>query len=1126
MLAAEPILSEFVASNDSTLNDGFGDDSDWVELYNAGDEAVDLQGYYLTDDATNLAKWEFPASTILGAGEYLVVFASGDDTLDPEGNWHTNFKLSAGGEYLGLANPDAQILSEFGAAAADYPPQITDVSYGVAGPAAETLLAATDNVQFLKPLNNSLGETWTQVGFDWHAHHFVSSQNGIGYENSPGDTINYTNQINTTVSSGTRGVYIRSEFEIESAADVIDLNLSLIYDDGFAAYLNGTRIVDDNAPASISHLSLATGDRNDAVVLLPVNFSLNEHLDLLQDGDNVLAIHALNRASSSDMLLSAELDVRYDAESSGQIGYLASATPGGPNAVAIDVGPVIDDVEFSPELLGPSQPIVVTARVSPIDVAIDPSKVKLHFRLMFGIEVALPMNDSGQGVDAEAGDGVYSGRIPGSAGIGEMIRWYITAEDVEGTRSRAPRFAAPLDSAEYFGTVVLDPTASDDVPVMYWFVENEAAAETRAGTRGSLYYLGEFYDNIQTDLHGQSTAGVDFPKKSFDFDSNTGQKFRVQEGLPRHSDFNLLANYADQSKVRNFVAYSAFAATGGAHHLTFPVSVHRNGQFYGLYDFVEQGDSEHLRRLGIDPDGALYKVNNDLEDPNSATQDVQKLTRKYEDHSDLEQIVLADDLTGLTATRWDYDHFDIADMVNYLAVQNVIQNGDFGHKNMYLYRDSNNTKLWQILPWDVDLSFGHLWRANVSPPYFSNQLFTTNSIFTGFNDIIQRLYSEPRFREMYGRRLKSVSDQLLGAQADPVADSWAYQQFELWDGVTADEAIQDANKWGIHPNFTHTPEQAVDQIQNSFITARRNYINAQSIVPDAHSDIVDVSIGVIEHDPSSGDEAEEYFVLENHESFATDISGWTIAGAANHTFKPGTVIPAGETLYVVADVQGFLGRTTGPRGGLALHLQGNYSGQLSDFGGALTLRNANGTEIDQASYAAVAVAGDYNRDGAVNAIDYAVWRETLGSTTMLDADGNGNGVIDQGDYDTWRTNFGATFSAAAAQTTDARTPTKSETEPQRASEAMEFAFSHSSPIEPSRKSVANEGFAISTATELEAVQLILASELAAGRTTDRATTRAAQQETVQDHVETDEAFEALFAELGRTWSPTSLTEFA
>lgn len=58
-------INEFMASNSNTLDDGDGESSDWIELYNAGPGPVDLSGWSLTDSANNLNKWEFPAGTTL-----------------------------------------------------------------------------------------------------------------------------------------------------------------------------------------------------------------------------------------------------------------------------------------------------------------------------------------------------------------------------------------------------------------------------------------------------------------------------------------------------------------------------------------------------------------------------------------------------------------------------------------------------------------------------------------------------------------------------------------------------------------------------------------------------------------------------------------------------------------------------------------------------------------------------------------------------------------------------------------------------------------------------------------------------------------------------------------------------
>ena len=78
ILLGGPVLSEFLARNDSGLEDEDGETSDWIEVINASAEAIDLEGWHLTDNPENLTRWAFPAIT-LGPQEYLLVFASGKD---------------------------------------------------------------------------------------------------------------------------------------------------------------------------------------------------------------------------------------------------------------------------------------------------------------------------------------------------------------------------------------------------------------------------------------------------------------------------------------------------------------------------------------------------------------------------------------------------------------------------------------------------------------------------------------------------------------------------------------------------------------------------------------------------------------------------------------------------------------------------------------------------------------------------------------------------------------------------------------------------------------------------------------------------------------------------------------
>jgi len=115
------VINEIMASNSATASDENGDFDDWIELYNPGSEAVDLSGFYLTDNPANLTKWAFPAGTSMAAHSYLIVWADEDQEQGP---LHTNFKLSGSGEILYLLDSTLQWVDTL-----NFPEQITDMGY-------------------------------------------------------------------------------------------------------------------------------------------------------------------------------------------------------------------------------------------------------------------------------------------------------------------------------------------------------------------------------------------------------------------------------------------------------------------------------------------------------------------------------------------------------------------------------------------------------------------------------------------------------------------------------------------------------------------------------------------------------------------------------------------------------------------------------------------------------------------------------------------------------------------------------------------------------------------------------------------------------------------------------------
>ncbi len=135
--ALAPRITEFSAA-DGLIEDENGDRPDWLEIFNPNTFTQNLAGFTLTDSALDLAKWAFPLANI-APGKYLVVFASGKDRRSTGSPLHTNFSLTASGEYLALSAPGGGVLQQF---PGDYPttllfPKQSDrVTYGFDGAGA------------------------------------------------------------------------------------------------------------------------------------------------------------------------------------------------------------------------------------------------------------------------------------------------------------------------------------------------------------------------------------------------------------------------------------------------------------------------------------------------------------------------------------------------------------------------------------------------------------------------------------------------------------------------------------------------------------------------------------------------------------------------------------------------------------------------------------------------------------------------------------------------------------------------------------------------------------------------------------------------------------------------------
>ena len=783
--ASTLLISEFVASNDSTLDDGDGNSSDWIEIHNFGATDLDLAGWYLTDRADNLSKWRFP-SVVVPAGGYLVVFASNqsaDEYVDGGGNLHTNFSLSAGGEFLGLVEPDGMSIAHSYAPA--FPPQVTDIAYGL-------------------------------------------------------------------------------------AADL------------------------------------------------------------------------------------------------STVGFFNVPTPGAPNASApSEAGPLISMVTDSPQPRpADGEEIVITAQV---DALLTPvASVTLHYRVMFGGEIALPMSDSG--------GGQFSATIPHAAAApGEMIRWYVTAEDSAGESRREPPFFAATDSPEYFGTVISDAAATSALPTLHWFTASPGGAGTRTGTRSSVLFNGEFYDNVFTRVRGASSEGVS--KKSYKFEFNTGHHFRFAPGVPRVGEINVNTTFQDKAYIRPQLSFESYAAAGVVGSEADTWRVQQNGSFFSVASFVEQVDADLLDRNGLDPEGALYKMFNGV---TSSTSGVEKKTRRHENNADLQALVDGIRISNPDRSEYLFDHIDIPSMINYATAGIVSQDFDRWAKNFYVYRDTNGSGEWSQIPHDKDLTFGNrFYDDEISGDGFAFesgiptarqrahpfQGAAAHACCGAPNLMIDIVVTDPRTREMYLRRLRTLMDEQLQPPGTPVGNRTFETRIDELEAAIAPDAALDLARWGAIYGSVRDFPTAITLLKNNYLDERRVFLYethavggpAGSVgIPDAQPVGVALAIGTIDFNPSSGSQEDEYIELTNPNSFAVDVSGWTVEGAVEYTFKPGTVIPSSATglpLYLSPNVNAFRARGTSPSGNEENFVQGNYRGQLSARGETITIRDTDGNIAASATYA-------------------------------------------------------------------------------------------------------------------------------------------------------------------------------
>ena len=724
--------------------------------------------------------------------------------------------------------------------------------------------------------------------------------------------------------AGAAAVLVRVPFEVPDPGAFDRLRLSMRFDDGFEASLNGAPSAAENTGPVL--------DRSALEALEPVVVDLTERHPLLHAGTNLLALRGLQGPADDHRLLLAPrlegLRVRMDPAVAG---FLPAPTPGADNLSPTDAQPPRVETLSRWPVVEAGDPVSILASVTPGTAPIE--RVTVTTRIMFGPEETAELFDFG--------DGTWGAVLFPAAFPGQLVRWRVDAYAADGAHTRDPPFEDSRESEAWHGTVIEDLGIESNLPVLHWFAGRPEDAATDQATRGLLFWNGELYDNVEFSLHGQSTRG--FPKHSYNVDFTSDHHFALTEtaaGVWRVKDINLLSDYADKSKMRNTLAWETYRDAHGDHHVVYPVRVQLNGAFHGLYDLGEDGDDRWLERMGRNPEGALYKMYDSFVDIAAG----EKKSRRDEGKADLEAFLNALNLSGDALRSALYDEVNLAAMTNFLAAMILTSTTDCCHKNYYAFRDTGRTDQWHFMIWDLDLSFGRNWTGG----YFDDRMYPENPLYIGGNNrLTGPLFALPEFQEMYFRRLRTLMDTLLQPPGTP-PEALHYEQRidELYRSIGADgdRDLQAWPPWGEAQTF----DDAVRALREGYLIRRRDFVY-RTFMAEAGGPLpppVPPLVVIDEADPCPDRPDEAYVRLTNLTGTSVDVSEWHVAGAGIElVLEPGAVLPTNGHLYVVANVPAFKARAVEPHGGQGLFLLGNWAGALDPDGDLPTLVDAGGTQV-------------------------------------------------------------------------------------------------------------------------------------------------------------------------------------
>jgi CotH kinase protein/Lamin Tail Domain len=532
-------------------------------------------------------------------------------------------------------------------------------------------------------------------------------------------------------------------------------------------------------------------------------------------------------------------------------------------------------------------------------ISSNPSSVTLTYKHMFNAEVQVSMFDDGAHGDGSAGDQVYGASIPGFS-AGDLVRYKINATNGQGS-IQSPYVS---DSIGYHGYVIQDSSVSSQVPIMQLFMEpselNDMIINHSQDDQKFTVIISQgskVFDNAQIWIKG----GVKrvFPKKSFAVDLPAGYTLKVNGLMERYVDeFHLDADFIDGSGSIHATGWKIAKEIGMDVPDVFKLRMQHNGDFYGMYTFIEEYDNNWREQEGYSS-GSFYKEN----ELKTATTDPNELSTWQQNLA-----------IPRSESRREYavNNLDVPNIINYMAYMALIHNWEWHNgKNLNKYLDTQDTKRWRVLPWDIDGSIlstasGVYPTATLMTPWDIAAVGDEVDLNTRFQFLA--LYDEPDFREMYFRRLRTLADEYLSN--------------DRYLTLYREQKIEDR----------------ISQIKlNMLVRFRQPWAMPESQSSSPAVEIESVSAGTL-------GESEDYILLKNNGSESVDISGWQI-DEIGYTIPLGSVLLPGGEAYLLKNDFAYRSSNSG------VLVFGQYTGSLvENSSNQLTLKRKNGSVSNQISY--------------------------------------------------------------------------------------------------------------------------------------------------------------------------------